>query len=386
MNATNKYFLFDRYLNEIFDILLIHTVFLIIMSSQFINSVRRFMRLQGYSIRTEHSYIYWIKGYIRFNKMAHPKDIGADEVRVYLSWLASDRHVAVNTQRIALNAIVFLYHKFLNQELGHLGFTLACQQRYLPVVLDSSEVASILSKERGRNHLILSLMYGSGLRVSEALRLRIKDIDLKGLSLMIRDSKGRKDRNVLLGKKLVPALYSQIEDAIEVQRRDNLNNIGCSMPVALSRKYPTAFRSSSWAFLFPSSSCTKHPVSNIICRHHLYQSAVRKFLKSAVYKAGLDHKRITCHTFRHSFATQLLRSGTDIRTVQELLGHNDVKTTQIYTHVLGQHFAGTESPIDQIADESPEYSSYPVRLVNESLAISSSIPPQAQFHPAGDLQ
>ncbi len=356
------------------------------MPSQFIDSVRRFMRLQGYSIRTEHSYVYWIRGYIRFNNMAHPKDIGANEVREYLSWLANDRHVAANTQKIALNAIVFLYHKFLNQELGHLGFSLASQKRYLPVVLDKAEVASILSNLSGRNQLVLSLMYGSGLRVSEALRLRVQDVNLKGLSLMIRDSKGRKDRNVLLAKKLLPALYNQIEDAIEVQRKDNLNDIGCSMPVALSRKYPAAFRSPSWAFLFPSSSCTKHPVSNIICRHHLYQSTVRKFLKSAICRAGLDHKRITCHTFRHSFATHLLQSGTDIRTVQELLGHNDVKTTQIYTHVLGQHFAGTESPIDQIADDSPVYSSYAVRSINENHETWPSGHRPDSWRLAGDLQ
>ncbi len=306
------------------------------------------MRLQGYSIRTEHSYIYWIRSYIRFNDLTHPKEMGAEEVEAYLSWLANTRHVAVNTQRIALNAIVFLYHKYLKQDLGKLGFTLATRQRYLPTVLDMAEVNTILSKVQGRNHLILSLMYGSGLRVSEALRLRVKDVNLKGFSLMIHDSKCRKDRNVILPRYLASALPAIIEKAVEQQKQDNLENFGCSMPVALSRKYPSAFRSPGWAFLFPSSQPTIHPVSGIVCRHHLYHSVIRKALKTAVQQSGLDFKRVTCHTLRHSFATQLLRSGSDIRSVQELLGHNDVRTTQIYTHVIGQHFAGSTSPLDQM--------------------------------------
>ena len=326
------------------------------MASPFINSIRRFMRLQGYSIRTEHAYIYWIRGYIRYIGLKHPEDAGANDVRDFLSWLANDRLVSVNTQKMALCAVVFLYHKFLNRDLGHLGFSLATKQRSLPAVLDASEVASILSQVSGRNNLIISLMYGSGLRVSEVLRLRVKDVNIKGLSLTIHDGKGRKDRSVLLGRKLAPLLYDYVEDAIETQRKDNLQGFGCSMPVSLSRKYPAAYQSPGWAYLFPASCPTRHPVSDIVCRHHLYQSVIRKCLKIAVSKAGLNHKRITCHTFRHSFATQLLLSGTDIRTVQELLGHNDVKTTQIYTHVIGQHFAGTESPIDKIAEEASIYS------------------------------
>ena len=320
------------------------------MASQFLECVRRDMRLRGYSIRTEKAYLYWIRGFIRFIGLRHPENAGRAEVREYLSWLAADRHVSPGTQKVALNAIVFLYHKFLGIDLGEIGFTLATRQRYLPTVLDPHEVAAICKQLSGRNHAIVALMYGSGLRVSEVLRLRIKDINLRGLSLTVHDGKGRKDRNVMLPGNLVIPLQELIEVAANVQDTDNMNGFGCSLPVALSRKYPAAFRSRAWAFVFPSTGTCAHPITGELCRHHLHQSVVRKFLRTAVEKAGITDKRVNCHTLRHSFATALLRNGSDIRTVQELLGHNDVSTTQIYTHVLGQHFAGTRSPFDQIGE------------------------------------
>ncbi len=350
------------------------------MASEFIESVRRDIRLRGYSVRTEKSYLYWIRWYIRYIGMRHPRDAGKVEVRDFLSWLANDRHVSPNTQRVALNALVFLYHKFLSQDLGHLGFTLAKQQRYLPVVLEPEEVARILAQVSGRNYLILGLMYGSGLRVSECLRLRVQDINLQGFSLMIRNSKGWKDRNVLFSENLSDLLSEKISEAIAVQKHDNENGFGCSMPVSLSRKYPAAFRSPSWAYLFPSSGTCVHPVTGELCHHHLHQSVVRKFLKASVRKAGITHKRVNCHTFRHSFATHLLANGTDIRTVQELLGHNNVKTTQIYTHVLGQHFAGTRSPLDMIVEETGSYQ------INENPAIWNGGPAPAGCRPSGGLQ
>lgn len=300
------------------------------MASQFIESVRREMRLRGYSIRTEKTYLQWIRWYIRFIGMRRPKDAGANEVRQYLAWLASERRVSPNTQKVALNALAFLYQKFLRVELGELGFTLATKQGYLPTVLEPSEVQAILAQLSGRNKLIISLMYGSGLRVSETLRLRVQDINLRGLSLMIRNAKGRKDRNVLLGCNLVEPLRQTIKNAIKQQKADNVDGHGCSMPVALGRKFPSAFRSASRAFLFPSSTLTRHSYTDVICRHHLHPTAVRKFLRTAVQNAGINGKRVNCHTFRHSLATHLLASGTDIRTVQELLGHSDIKTTQIY--------------------------------------------------------
>ena len=318
------------------------------MASPFMESLRREMRLRGYSIRTEKTYLFWIKRFIYFVHKRHPRDVGASEVTAFLSMLASDKHVAVNTQKVALNALVFMYHKVLKQPLGDLGFKLATKQRTLPTVLAPEEVAAILAKLDGRNRLIIELLYGSGLRISECLRLRVKDIDLQRLAITVFHGKGRKDRQTLLPSSVVSALKEAIEHAAAQQRVDNKSGIGCSLPHALSRKYPSAFRSEAWAFLFPSSKLSDHPVTGRLCRHHLHETVVRKFLKQAVLEAGINRKRVTCHTFRHSFATQMLASGTDIRTVQELLGHNDLSTTQIYTHVLGRHYAGSMSPLDQL--------------------------------------
>lgn len=316
------------------------------MPSPFLESIRSDMRLRGYSIRTEKSYLGWIKRYIYFIHKRHPSEAGAAEVKAFLSWLANERHVAVNTQKIALNALVFLYHKFLKQELGDLGFSLATKQRQLPSVLFPNEVSNILRHLSERNQLAVEIMYGSGLRSSECLRLRVQDIDLKRLSLTVIDGKGRKDRQTILGERLKEKLANTIDRAIDIQRKDNEHGLGCSLPDALGRKYPNAYRSPAWAFLFPSTGYCNHPITGIRCRHHLHQTVLRKAIKKAATSAGIVNKRVTCHTFRHSFATQMLSSGADIRTVQELLGHNDISTTQIYTHVLGNHYAGTTSPID----------------------------------------
>lgn len=318
------------------------------MKSPFIESVRAEIRLRGYSMRTEKSYLGWIKRFIYFNDKRHPKDLGAREVKAFLSWLANEHNVAINTQKVALNALVFLYHKILNRELGELGFSLASRQRSLPSVLTPSEVQRILDQLEGRNKLAVQLMYGSGLRVSECLRLRVQDIDLDRCSLTIRNGKGKKDRQTLLSPRLIDPLQQAVVHGIKVQELDNQQGIGCSLPYALNKKYPNASRSPGWAFIFPSSGFCVHPVSGVQCRHHLHQTAIRKALGKAVSRAGIRIKRVNCHTFRHSFATHMLSNGTDIRTVQELLGHNDVKTTQIYTHVLGQHYAGSQSPLDRL--------------------------------------
>jgi len=322
--------------------------------SPFIESIRRTMRLRGYSIRTEQSYLYWIKNFIRFHKRRHPSEMGKEEVVEYLSYLASDRHVTSNTQRIALNALMFLYSKILEQPITNLGFTLATKPRHLPTVLTASEAMSIIDKLEGVHQLIVKMMYGSGLRVSEAMGLRVQDIDFEQFSVTIRNGKGNKDRVTLLSRNLVDKLYEQIAKSLIIQEKDNLDGIGPSMPVALSKKYPSAYRNPSWMFLFPSVGVCNHPVNNKLCRHHLHTTIIRKALKRATEKANI-HKRVTCHTFRHSFATQLLESGTDIRTVQELLGHTDVKTTQIYTHIIGKHYAGTTSPLDRVVEEASIY-------------------------------
>lgn len=318
------------------------------MKSPFIESVRAEIRLRGYSIRTEKTYLTWIKKFIYFTNKQHPKDVGAKEVKEFLSWLANERNVAINTQKVALNALVFLYQKIFKRELGELGFSLASRPRRLPDVLNPTEVKCILDNLEGRNKLAVQLMYGSGLRISECLRLRVQDIDLDNGSLTIRDGKGKKDRKTILSSRLKVPLLEAIEYAIHVQEIDSLQGIGCSLPYALGRKYPNAYRMPAWAFIFPSTVLCKHPITGLLCRHHLHQSVIRKALGKATSCAGITLKRVNCHIFRHSFATNMLSTGTDIRTVQELLGHNDVKTTQIYTHVLGQHYAGSQSPLDRL--------------------------------------
>lgn len=317
------------------------------MTSPFMEALRADMRLRGYSIRTEKSYLHWVRRYIFFCNKRHPSECGNVEVKAFLTYLATERNVAVNTQKVALNALVYLYHKFLKTDLGELGFKLAIKQRSLPIVLSKIEIKNILDVTEGRNKLILQLLYGSGLRVTEALRLRIQDIDFDKCALTVRDGKGNKDRQTLMSEKLKKPLSLQISSALEILSEDNQQNIGPSLPYGLGKKYPNAHLSSNWMFIFPSKTLCNHPYTGVLCRHHLHQSVIRKALKKSVAKTNLL-KRVNCHTFRHSFATHMLENGTDIRTVQELLGHNDVKTTQIYTHVIGQHYAGTNSPLDNI--------------------------------------
>jgi len=322
--------------------------------SPFIESIRRTMRLRGYSIRTEKSYLYWIKFYIRFHSRKHPEDMGKDEIVQFLDYLASDRNVTANTQRIALNALMFLYSKFLEKPIANMNFKLAKKPKYLPTVLSGKEAMLIIEELEGVHQLVVKMMYGSGLRVSEALGLRIQDIDFDKNSVTVRNGKGNKDRVTLLSQNLKQDLYNQIEHALEVQKKDNLDRIGPSIPDALGRKYPSAYRQGGWMFVFPSVSITNHPINKRLCRHHLHASVIRKALRRATISLNIN-KRVTCHTFRHSFATHLLEAGTDIRTVQELLGHTDVKTTQIYTHIIGKHYAGTSSPLDRISEQRAAY-------------------------------
>lgn len=318
------------------------------MASQFIEEVRSNIRMRGYSLSTEKTYLLWIRRFIHFTGNEHPATVSLSQISTYLTYLAMQRQVSINTQKTALNAIAFLFEKYLKREMGDLGFKLASKQQTLPTVLSVDEVRSVLRKLKGRNKLILQILYGSGLRVGECLRLRVQDIDLGRFALTVHNGKGRKDRQTLLSTQLKPALDEQIIAAIAVQRKDNKHGVGCSMTSALTRKYPSAFKSDAWAYIFPSSKLCHHPLTGEICRHHLHPTVVRKFISEAVKSAELKQKRVTAHTFRHSFATHMLASGADLRTVQELLGHNDVSTTQIYTHVLGRHYAGTSSPLDSL--------------------------------------
>lgn len=244
--------------------------------SPFIEQIRRELRLRHYSLRTEKSYLYWIKGFILFHQKRHPKLMGAGEVKSYLSWLANQRHVAVNTQKQALCALVFLYNHILHQPLGDLDFVRSTRQRYLPVVLNKVEVQAILQHLKDTPKLVAQLLYGCGMRVNECLRLRVKDLDLHKLAVTIHDGKGKKDRVTLLSRSLVPLLQQQMAHALAVQQADNSRGLGPSLPGALHKKYPNAFRQPGWMFVFPSSGICRHPLHNHWCRHHLHDSSIRK--------------------------------------------------------------------------------------------------------------
>lgn len=317
------------------------------MASPFLESVRRVIRTLHYSIRTEQSYLYWVRQYILFHGKRHPDEMSAVEVGQFLSYLANERHVAAATQNQALNALNFLYTKVLDRPIGELqGVTRAKRPKRLPVVLSRSEVERLLGQLSGRYLLMAKLMYGSGLRLMEVLRLRIKDVDFPQNAIMIRAGKGDKDRITVLPDSLLPYLQNQVERVRLLHQSDLESGFGeVSLPCALARKYPSASRQTGWQYLFPSDNRSPDPVSGRIKRHHLHRSSVQNAIKNAVRAAGIE-KPASSHTLRHCFATHLLESGYDIRTVQELLGHKDVSTTMIYTHVLNRGGRGVRSPLD----------------------------------------
>lgn len=310
--------------------------------------VRTTLRTRHYSRRTEKSYCYWIRYYIHFHDLKHPLDMDAGSVREFLSWLATERQVAAATQNQALNALVFLYSKVLERPLGDIpGIVRAKRPRRLPVVLSHTEAMAVIRNLELPYSLLAGLMYGAGLRVTEAARLRIKDIDFAQQLIVVHDGKGGKDRTTLLPEAVLPALQQRMQSIRSaLAGMPHEKRIPASLPYALWRKYPDASISFAWQWLFPSNSLCADDTGRIV-RHHLHTSTIQKAIRRAVRQAGIE-RPAGCHTFRHSFATQLLQSGTDIRTVQELLGHADVRTTQIYTHVLGQRFAGVRSPLGQL--------------------------------------
>ena len=316
--------------------------------SPFLEQIRNIMRTKHYSIQTEKTYLSWIKRFILFNKKRHPKDLGEQEVTDFLTYLAVKRHVTSSTQNLALCAIVFMYKHVLERELTLLPDTVRARAtKRVPTVLSHEEALTIINHMSEKYQLAFSLLYGCGLRKAELLKLRVKDIDFDGKSVFIFRGKGGKDRVTMLPNNLVPALKKQIESVRAIHQRDTAEGGGeTSLPSGLARKYPYAIKEFNSQYLFPSTTRCQHPVDGYYCRHHLHWTALTKALRVAVKKAGVT-KHVTAHTFRHSFATQLLLSGADIRTVQELLGHNDLRTTQIYTHVIGQHSSGTKSPLDR---------------------------------------
>lgn len=314
-----------------------------------LDQVRSEIRARYYSIRTEASYIYWIRKFIRFHDMRHPSELSEVHVRNYLTHLALEQNVAPNTQRIALNALVFLYAQVLGRkELDFSGFRAATKERKLPVVLTREELGRIFSGLSGETKLCAQLMYGSGLRVMEVVRLRVHDIDQDRLSVLVRDGKGQKQRITTLAASLLSDLDRQLRRSRLFFEEDSARQgwAGVYLPFALDRKYREAPRQFGWQYLFPASQLSEDPRSGAVRRHHLGERAVQRAFTIAVRKAGIS-KPASCHSLRHSFATHLLERGADIRTVQEQLGHSDVRTTEIYTHVIRRGGHGVLSPLDQ---------------------------------------
>jgi integron integrase len=311
--------------------------------------VRGKIRLKHYSIRTEQAYVDWIKRYIFHFDKQHPKDLGAQHVEQFLTYLAVHGKVSASTQNQAKSALLFLYREVLAAPLPWLDdVEQAKTPKRLPVVLTKEEVQAILSRLEGTHHLIVSLLYGTGMRILEVLRLRVKDIDFARKEIFVRDGKGFKDRITMLPVKLVKPLRAHLEKVKLMHEDDLLNGFGSVyLPNALAKKYPSAAHDWAWQYVFPSKRLSVDPRSEdaVTRRHHIQDQAIQRAVRQAVVDAGIT-KAATPHTFRHSFATHLLESGYDIRTVQELLGHSDVTTTMIYTHVLNKGGKGVDSPLD----------------------------------------
>jgi len=308
------------------------------------------MMVRRYSKRTIKSYLYWIRYFIIQQNKRHPKEMGAVEIEKFLTYLAVEQKVSIATQKLALNALAFLYDRVLEQPLGNLGeFNRAKRQRNLPVVLTRQEISRLLSRMKGADQLMASMLYGSGLRRTEAVRLRVKDVDFDHQELQIWNGKGYRNRLTTLAPELIQHLQFQIEKVRLYLKEDSQQEgyVGVWMPDALDRKYSDAARSLAWQYLFPSPYLARDPDSGLWRRHHLHEANLNRSIKRAALKAGIE-KRVTSHTLRHSFATHLLESGADIRTVQEQLGHQDVKTTEIYTHVLKRGARGVRSPLSDL--------------------------------------
>jgi len=314
-----------------------------------LDEVKSHIQTRHYSRRTEKSYVSWILKYIYFHNKTHPAKMGENEINQFLTYLATDKHVSASTQNQALSAILFLYKWVLNRELGDFGHVIRAKKtRKIPVVFTRSEVRAIINCMTGTNKLMVMLLYGSGLRLMECLRLRIKDLDFGNTQLVIRDGKGEKDRVTLLATNIVPQLKRHLKQVRKTHNSDLEMGYGkVSLPYALERKYPNASSEWHWQYVFPSLKLSKDPLSGKTKRHHLHESVLQRAVKAAVKKAGIC-KHGGCHTFRHSFATHLLEDGYDIRTIQDLLGHKSLETTMIYTHILNQGPMAVKSPGDSL--------------------------------------
>lgn len=314
-----------------------------------LDQVRQAIRMRHYSPKTEEAYVGWIKRFILFHPKRHPAEMVEKEIGQYLSALATQSRVSASTQNQALNAVLFLYHEVLGKKLGYVnGVVRAKRSRRLPVVLTREEVKALLSRLDETEGLMATLLYDAGLRLMECCRLRVKDIDFARNQIVVRAGKGNKDRYTMLPATVNEPLVRHLEGMKRQHRHDLERGLGrVVLPNALDRKYPQAGREWGWQWVFPASKYYTHPVTREPYRHHLHESVLQKAVKEAARKAGIA-KPASCHTFRHSFATHLLEDGYDIRTVQELLGHKDVSTTMIYTHVLNRGGRGVCSPADRL--------------------------------------
>jgi integron integrase len=314
-----------------------------------LDQVREAVRRRNYSYRTELVYVEWIKRFIHFSGKRHPSSMGAQEVTAFLNHLAGERNVAASTQNQALSAILFLYRHVLEQPLPWLdGMERAKRPVRVPTVLTREEVRRLLGAMRGTRWLMASLLYGAGLRLTECLRLRVKDVDFGYGQIVVRDGKGAKDRITMLPASVVEPLRRQLLVAKALHEADVAAGCGdVELPHALARKNPRAPYQWAWKWVFPSGRLSEDPRSGVRRRHHVYENYLTRGVKEAVRAAGIE-KHVSCHTLRHSFATHLLEGGYDIRTVQELLGHSDVSTTMIYTHVLNKGGRGVASPLDRM--------------------------------------
>jgi integron integrase len=314
-----------------------------------LDQVREKLRLKHYSIRTEQAYADWVKRFVLFHGKRHPERMGEVEIEAFLTHLAVERNVAASTQNQALSALLFLYKEVLGRELGWLdNLTRAKRPARVPVVLTSTEVRSLLARLTGRHWLMASLLYGAGMRLMECVRLRVKDIDFEYTQITVRDGKGEKDRVTMLPSSAVALLKTHLEQVKAIHEQDLREGFGeVYLPFALARKYPNAGKEWGWQYVFPATKRSGDPRSGKERRHHIEEQSLQRAVKKAIRDAGI-HKPASCHTLRHSFATHLLQSGYDIRTVQELLGHKDVSTTMIYTHVLNKGGKGVRSPLDNV--------------------------------------
>jgi len=319
--------------------------------SRFVDRLRTDIRRRNLAFATEKTYVYWALRHIRFHQRKHPDQMGSVEVSEFLSHLAVTLHCSKSTQKIALNALVYLYRSFLDRELD-LNYKFASAPRRVPVVFTHQEALLVINQLTSTVKLVVSILYGSGLRISEALRLRIKDVNFDTGHLIVRDGKGHRDRVTLLPQTLQATLRMQIELAQARHQQDLSDGFGTVfLPDALERKYPSAATSFAWQFVFQAKNLSVDPRSGVTRRHHLLPRWVQKKVQQAIRNAKI-YKHAGCHTFRHSFATRLLEAGYDLRTIQELLGHADVKTTEIYTHVIHKYQRDVISPIDNQVGES----------------------------------